>query len=333
MERRTLGRDGVTVSAEGLGCMGMTFGYGDTDETEAIATVHRALELGVTLLDTADMYGPFTNETLVGKAIRGRRDQVVLASKAGNEIGADGRLTGALNGRPEYIRQAVEGSLGRLGTDHLDLYYLHRIDPDVPVEESIGAMAELVAAGKVRHLGVSEASARTVRQAHAVHPLAAVQTEYSLFTRDVEVNGVLDTTRELGIGFVAYSPLGRGFLTGGIRSTEDIPQGLDFRRFAPRFAEDNLRRNLPVVDALTALAERLETSAAQLALAWVLSRGDDVVAIPGTKRRKYLGENIGAVALARSLSADTLAEIERIAPHGITAGDRYPAEAMAQLNG
>lgn len=225
MERRTLGRDGVTVSAEGLGCMGMTFGYGDTDETEAIATVHRALELGVTLLDTADMYGPFTNETLVGKAIRGRRDQVVLASKVGNEIGADGRLTGALNGRPEYIRQAVEGSLGRLGTDHLDLYYLHRIDPDVPVEESIGAMAELVAAGKVRHLGVSEASARTVRQAHAVHPLAAVQTEYSLFTRDVEVNGVLDTTRELGIGFVAYSPLGAGSSPAASAAPRTSPRG------------------------------------------------------------------------------------------------------------
>ncbi|TLS47348.1 aldo/keto reductase [Streptomyces montanus] len=331
MEQRTLGRDGVTVSAEGLGCMGMTFGYGDSDEAEAIATVHRALEAGVTLLDTADMYGPFTNEALVGRAVRGRRDQVVLASKVGNEIGADGKLTGSLNGRPEYIKQAVEGSLGRLGTDHLDLYYLHRIDPAVPVEESVGAMAELVAAGKVRHIGVSEASAGTIRRAHATHPLAAVQTEYSLFTRDVETNGVLDTVRELGIGFVAYSPLGRGFLTGGIRSQQDIPQGLDFRRFSPRFAEDNLRRNLPVVDALTTLAQLLGISATQLALAWVLSRGQDVVAIPGTKRRKYLEENLGAVDV--SLSADALAEIERIAPPGVTAGDRYPADAMAHLDG
>ncbi|MEU5083602.1 MULTISPECIES: aldo/keto reductase [Streptomyces] len=331
MEQRTLGKDGLTVSAEGLGCMGMTFGYGDADEAEAVATIHRALELGVTLLDSADMYGPFTNEALVGRAVRGRRDQVVLATKVGNEIDADGRLTGSLNNRPDYIKRAVEGSLARLGTDHLDLYYLHRIDPEVPVEESIGAMAELVAEGKVRHLGVSEASAATIRRAHAVHPLAAVQTEYSLFTRDVEINGVLDTVRELGIGFVAYSPLGRGFLTGGIRSTRDIPEGLDFRRISPRFTEDNLRRNLPVVDALSVLADRVGVSVTRLALAWVLSRGDDVVAIPGTKRRRYLEENVGALSVP--LTAETIAEIDRIAPHGVTAGDRYPTQDMAQLEG
>ncbi len=329
MERRTLGKNGPDVPAEGLGCMGMTFGYGTADEAEAIATVHQAIELGVNLLDTADMYGPHTNELLVGRAIAGRRDEVVLSSKVGNEIDEQGALTGRLNGRPEYIRQAIDKSLARLGTDHLDLYYLHRIDPEVPVEESVGAMAELVTAGKVRHIGLSEAAAPTIRRAHAVHPLTALQTEYSLFTRDVEVNGVLDTVRELGIGFVAYSPLGRGFLTGGIRGEQDLPAGADFRKIAPRFTPENIQANLPVVDALTELAATEGISVTRLALAWLLSRGEDVVAIPGTKRRKYLLENIAAAEVR--LSPEALAAIDTIAPYGVTVGDRYPAGAMAHL--
>jgi aryl-alcohol dehydrogenase-like predicted oxidoreductase len=260
IKHRKLGTPGLDVPAQGLGCMGMTFGYGDADATEARATLDRALELGVTLLDTADMYGPYTNEELIGRAVAGRRDEVVLASKVGNEIGSDGQLTWRINGRPEYIRRSIEGTLRRLGTDHLDLYYLHRVDPDVPVEESFGALAELVQAGLVRHLGISEAGPATIRRAHAVHPLTAVQTEYSLFTRDVEVNGVLDTVRELGIGFVAYSPLGRGFLTGTIRDTSDIPEGIDFRRIAPRFKDENIRQNLSVVDRLSDLAAAADTS-------------------------------------------------------------------------
>jgi aryl-alcohol dehydrogenase-like predicted oxidoreductase len=330
MEMRRLGSNGPLVSAEGLGCMGMTFGYGEADAGEAVATIHRALELGVNLLDTADMYGPWTNEELVGKAIAGQRDDFVLCSKVGNEIGEDGQPTGRLNGRPEYLRTAVEGSLRRLGTDRLDLYYLHRVDPEVPIEETVGGLAALVEAGKIRAIGLSEASAETIRRAHAVHPVTAVQTEYSLFTRDVEVNGVLETVRELGIGFVAYSPLGRGFLTGTIRSTEDIPAGMDFRRIAPRFEEQNLRANLPVVDALSELAGRIGTSVTKLALAWVLAQGQDVIAIPGTKRRTYLEENIAAAALA--LSPDDLAQVDSIAPPGITAGERYPAAFMAHIN-
>jgi aryl-alcohol dehydrogenase-like predicted oxidoreductase len=330
MKQRTLGKPGLDVPAQGLGCMGMTFGYGDADATEAVATLHRALELGVTLLDTADMYGPHTNEELIGRAVAGRRDEVVLASKVGNEIGPDGQLTWRVNGRPDYIRRSIEGTLRRLGTDHLDLYYLHRVDPDVPVEESFGALAELVEAGLVRHLGISEAGPATIRRAHAVHPLTAVQTEYSLFTRDVEVNGVLETVRELGIGFVAYSPLGRGFLTGTIRGTSDIPEGLDFRRIAPRFKDENIRRNLPVVDQLSDLAAAAGTTVGRLALAWVLSRGEDVVAIPGTKRRTYLEENVSATDV--QLSGDVLAAIDSIAPYGITAGNRYPDGEMAQLS-
>ncbi|MFE5026315.1 aldo/keto reductase [Streptomyces sp. NPDC056656] len=330
MKHRKLGTPGLDVPAQGLGCMGMTFGYGEADETEARATIDRALELGVTLLDTADMYGPHTNEELIGRAVAGRRDEVVLASKVGNEIGPDGQLTWRINGRPEYIRRSIEGTLRRLGTDHLDLYYLHRVDPDVPVEESFGALAELVEAGLVRHLGISEAGPATIRRAHAVHPLTAVQTEYSLFTRDVEVNGVLDTVRELGIGFVAYSPLGRGFLTGTIRDTSDIPEGLDFRRIAPRFKDENIRRNLPVVDQLSDLAAAVDTTVVRLALAWVLSRGEDVVAIPGTKRRTYLEENVSATGL--ELSADVLAAIDAIAPYGVTAGNRYPDAEMPSLS-
>ncbi|MGW2476172.1 aldo/keto reductase [Streptomyces sp. NPDC001665] len=330
METRSLGKSGLDVSAQGLGCMGMTIGYGEADATEAAATLDRALELGITLLDTADMYGPFANEELIGRAVAGRRDEVVLSSKVGSEISPEGELTWRVNGRPDYIRQAIKGTLRRLGTDHLDLYYLHRVDPDVPVEESFGALAELVEAGLVRHLGISEASAETIRRAHAVHPLTAVQTEYSLFTRDVEVNGVLDTVRELGIGFVAYSPLGRGFLTGTIRSTSDIPEGLDFRHIAPRFEGENIRRNLPVVDQLSDLAAAADTTVGRLALAWVLSRGEDVVPIPGTKRRTYLEENVAASDLR--LSADVLAAIDSIAPYGVTAGERYPANEMPQLN-
>ncbi|MFD5080836.1 aldo/keto reductase [Streptomyces sp. NPDC058371] len=330
MKHRKLGTPGLDVPAQGLGCMGMTFGYGDADATEARATLDRALELGVTLLDTADMYGPYTNEELIGRAVAGRRDEVVLASKVGNEIGSDGQLTWRINGRPEYIRRSIEGTLRRLGTDHLDLYYLHRVDPDVPVEESFGALAELVQAGLVRHLGISEAGPATIRRAHAVHPLTAVQTEYSLFTRDVEVNGVLDTVRELGIGFVAYSPLGRGFLTGTIRDTSDIPEGIDFRRIAPRFKDENIRQNLSVVDRLSDLAAAADTSVTRLALAWVLSRGEDVVAIPGTKRRAYLEENVSAAGL--ELSADVLAAIDAIAPYGVTAGNRYPDAEMASLS-
>ncbi|MEU5217471.1 aldo/keto reductase [Streptomyces sp. NPDC020807] len=327
--RRKLGSQGLQVPEQGLGCMGMTFGYGTADAAEARATIDRALELGVNLLDTADMYGPYTNEELIGRAVAGRRDKVVLASKVGNEV-ADGKLTWRLNGRPDYIRRSVEGTLRRLGTDHLDLYYLHRVDPDVPVEESFGALAGLVEAGLVKHLGISEAGPATIRRAHAVHPLTAVQTEYSLFTRDVEVNGVLDTVRELGIGFVAYSPLGRGFLTGTIRGTSDIPEGLDFRHIAPRFKEENIQQNLPVVDRLSDLAAAADTTVTRLALAWVLSRGEDVVAIPGTKRRAYLEENVSASDL--TLSADVLAAIDAIAPYGITAGNRYPDAEMDALS-
>ena len=329
IKHRTLGTPGLIVPAQGLGCMGMTFGYGAADEKEALATIDRALELGVTLLDTADMYGPYTNEELIGRADAGRRDKVVIASKVGNEV-VDGQLTWKLNGRPDYIRRSIEGTLRRLGTDHLDLYYLHRVDPDVPVEESFGALAELVQAGLVRHLGISEAGPATIRRAHAVHPLTAVQTEYSLFTRDVEVNGVLDTVRELGIGFVAYSPLGRGFLTGTIRGTSDIPEGMDFRRIAPRFKDENIQANLPVVDRLSELASAADTTVTRLALAWVLSRGDDVVAIPGTKRRAYLEENVSAAGV--ELSAEILEAIDTIAPYGITAGNRYPDAEMPALS-
>jgi aryl-alcohol dehydrogenase-like predicted oxidoreductase len=334
MKSRTLGGQGLTVSEQGLGCMGMTFAYGPVDDEESVKTVHRALELGVTLLDTADMYGPHHNERLVARAIAGRRDMVSLASKVGSEIVHDDKgvpaMTGGVNGRPEYIRAAIDGTLQRLGTDHLDLYYLHRVDPDVPVEESWGAMSGLVDEGKVRFLGISEASAATVRRAHAVHPVTAVQTEYSLFTRDVEVNGVLDTVRELGIGFVAYSPLGRGVLSGRIRSLDDIPE-IDFRRIAPRFQGSNLDANLLVVEELRALAEVRGITPAQLALGWVLAQGPEIVAIPGTKRRGYLEENIAASDAA--LTEEDAAAVSRLVPVGIAVGDRYPAAAMAYLDG
>lgn len=328
MRQRKLGSQGLVVSEQGLGCMGMTFAYGPVDGQEALRTADRALELGVTLLDTADFYGPHSNEEFVGRVIAGRRDDIVVSSKVGNEVAPDGSITGKLNGSPEYIRTAVEGTLRRLGTDRLDLYYLHRVDPNVPVEESFGALADLVAEGKVRYLGISEASAATIRRAHAVHPLSAVQTEYSLSTRDVENNGVLAAVRELGIGFVGYSPLGRGLLTGAIRSLDNLAEQ-DFRRVVPRFQEENLAANLTIVERLEALAAAKGITTGQLALAWVLSQ--DVVAIPGTKRVSYLQENIAASDVR--LSAGDLAALDEIAPHGSTVGDRYPAGAMATLDG
>ena len=318
MRTRTLGQD-LTVSAQGLGCMGMSEFYGDGDEQESIATIHRALELGVTLLDTADMYGPFTNEELVGRAIADRRDQVVLATKFGNERAPDGTRI-RINGRPEYVHSACEASLRRLGVDHIDLYYQHRVDPDTPIEDTVGAMAELVTAGKVRHLGLSEAAPATIRRAHAVHPITALQTEWSLWTRDPETNGVRDTIRQLGIGFVAYSPLGRGFLSGAISTVEDLAAD-DFRRHNPRFQGENLARNLALVARIKEMAEAKGVSASQLALAWVLAQGDDVVPIPGTKRRSYLEENVGADEIR--ISDEELRRIDEAVPVGAATGDRY----------
>jgi aryl-alcohol dehydrogenase-like predicted oxidoreductase len=319
MRTRTLGQD-LVVSAQGLGCMGMSEFYGPGDEAESIATIELALDLGVTLLDTADMYGPFTNEQLVGRAIAGRRDEVVLATKFGNQRATDGTRLG-VNGRPEYVRSACDASLQRLGVDHIDLYYQHRVDPDTPIEETVGAMAELVAAGKVRHLGLSEAAPDTIRRAHAVHPITAVQTEWSLWTRDPETNGVLATVRELGIGFVAYSPLGRGFLSGAITSPADLPDD-DFRRHNPRFQGANFTRNLRLVDQVREIAADKGVEPSQLALAWVLAQGDDVVPIPGTKRRSYLRLNVAADDIA--LSDDELRRIDQVLPPGAAAGDRYP---------
>jgi len=329
MEQRTLGSQGLRVSALGLGCMGMTFAYGGQDDTESRATLERALELGVTFFDTADMYGPHTNEELLGSVLSRRRDEVTLATKFGNEIGPDGTGTGRVNGRPDYLRGQIDGSLQRLGTDHVDLYYQHRVDPEVPIEETWGALGELVEAGKVRFLGISEAAPETIRRAHATAPVSAVQTEYSLFTRDVEDNGVLATCRELGIGFVPYSPIGRGFLAGTIRSTDDLPEG-DWRRNSPRFQGEALQANLRVLDEVNALAERKGVTPTQLALAWVLAQGSDIVPIPGTKRRRYLEENVGAVDV--TLSAEELEAIEQVAPAGVATGERYPAAAMKTLN-
>jgi aryl-alcohol dehydrogenase-like predicted oxidoreductase len=326
VRQRKLGKQGLTVSAVGLGCMGMSEFYGPGDEAESIATLHRALELGVTLLDTADMYGPFKNEELVGRAIRGRRERVVLATKFGNERRPDGSWVG-INGRPEYVRAACDASLRRLGVDHIDLYYQHRVDPTVAIEDTVGAMAGLVKAGKVRFLGLSEAGPATIRRAHAVHPISALQTEYSLWSRDVE-DEILPAVRQLGIGFVAYSPLGRGFLSGQIRRPEDLPEG-DFRRANPRFQGENFQKNLALVDRVRQLAAEKKVTPSQLALAWVLSRGDDVVPIPGTKRRKYLEENVAAGDVA--LSADDLRRIEEAAPRGAFSGTRYPEEAMKRL--
>jgi aryl-alcohol dehydrogenase-like predicted oxidoreductase len=319
MQQRTLGQ-GLVVSAEGLGCMGMSAFYGDRDDAESTATIHRALDLGVTLLDTADVYGPFTNEELVGRAIAGRRDEVVLATKFANSRGADG-TPNPPNGRPEYVRAACDVSLQRLGVDHIDLYYQHRVDTTVPVEETWGAMSELVAAGKVRHLGISEAAPTTIRRAHATHPVTAVQTEWSLWTRDPETDGVLATVRELGIGFVPYSPLGRGMLTGAFRSLDDLAPD-DWRRVNPRFQGENFDRNLALVDSVREIAAEKGVSPAQLALAWVLAQGDDVVPIPGTKKIERLEENVGALEIG--ITADDLARIDAALPPGSASGDRYP---------
>ncbi|MBC3839190.1 aldo/keto reductase [Streptacidiphilus sp. 4-A2] len=327
MEQHALGNQGLTVGAQGLGCMGMSAFYGATDETESLATIDRALELGVTLLDTAESYGPFVNEQLVGKALAGRRGAAVLATKTGVEIADDGQVLG-LNGRPQYVRRALERSLRHLGTDHVDLFYLHRIDPSVPIEETVGALAELVAEGKARHIGVCEASAQTIRRAHAVHPLAAVQTEYSLFERGIEHNGVLDALRELGIGLVAYSPLGRGFLSGAITSPDDFAPD-DWRRTDPRFQGENFDRNLDVVKEVHRLAQPKGVTPSQLALAWVQHQG--AVAIPGTKRRRYLEENIAATEIV--LTDEDITAIEAVAPPGVVTGDRYAPEYMGTLDG
>ena len=329
VRKRLLGNVGLEVSALGLGCMGMSFAYGPGDDQESIATLRRAIDMGVTLLDTADMYGPFENEELVGRAIAGRRDQVVVATKFGNEVTENGELTGRVNGRPDYVRRAVDGSLRRLGVDHIDLYYQHRVDPEVPVAETFGALSELVERGKVRYLGISEAAPATIRKAHAVHPLSALQTEYSLFSREPEDNDVLATVRELGIGFVAYSPLGRGFLSGAIRRRDDLAED-DFRRIAPRFQGDNFTKNLEVVDKVREIAKRKGVTPSQLALAWVLAQGEDIVPIPGTKRRPYLEENIKALEV--ELSADDLAAIEAVAPLGVASGDRYPERAQRHVH-
>ena len=327
MEKRRLGRDGLEVSAIGLGCMGMSEFYGPADQQEAIATIHRAIDLGVTFIDTADMYGPFKNEELVGRAIRDRRDRVVLATKFGNVRNPDGSWVG-ISGRPEYVREACDASLRRLGADHIDLYYQHRVDRNVPIEDTVGAMAELVRAGKVRHLGLSEASAATVRRAHATHPITALQTEYSLWSRDPE-DEILPTVRELGIGYVAYSPLGRGFLTGRFQRFEDIPEG-DYRRSSPRFQGDNFARNLELVERVRAIAADRKVTAGQLALAWVLARGRDIVPIPGTTRVGHLEENVAATSIR--LSAQELARIDEVAPKGAAAGGRYHEAGMRNVN-
>jgi aryl-alcohol dehydrogenase-like predicted oxidoreductase len=326
MQTRALGSQGLRVSAIGLGCMGMSEFYGESDEAESVATIHRALELGCTFLDTADMYGPFKNEELVGRAIRGRRDEVTIATKFGIVRGDDPGSR-SINGRPEYVRKAAEASLRRLDVDVIDLYYQHRVDPDVPIEETVGAMARLVEEGKVRYIGLSEAGAETIHRAHREHPVSALQSEYSLWSRDIE-DQVIPVIRKLGIGLVAYSPLGRGFLTGRFTSPDDF-EADDFRRHSPRFQGENFAKNLELVRHVEELARRKGCTASQLALAWTLARGEDIVPIPGTKRRKYLEENLAALEV--ELTADDLERIEEIAPVGAAAGTRYPEAAMKMI--
>jgi aryl-alcohol dehydrogenase-like predicted oxidoreductase len=324
VDQRNLGNEGLVVSELGLGCMGMSEFYGSADEDESIGTIHRAIELGITFIDTADMYGPFTNEKLVGKAISDRRDQVVLATKFGNMRGEDGSFLG-VSGKPDYVREACDASLRRLGVDHIDLYYQHRVDPETPIEETVGAMKELVEAGKVRYLGLSEAGPRTIRTAHAVHPISALQSEYSLFTRDVE-DEILPTIRELGVGLVPFSPLGRGFLTGRWKSIEDMPENDTRSARFPRFAEENFKKNLELADRVRGVADEKGATPGQLALAWLLAQGGDVVPIPGTKRREFLEENAGAADV--TLTQEDLRRIEEVMPRGSAAGERYSEEQM-----
>jgi aryl-alcohol dehydrogenase-like predicted oxidoreductase len=327
LAKRKLGTQGLTVSGLGLGCMGMSEFYGASDEQESIATIHRAIELGCNFLDTADMYGSGKNEELVGRAIKGRREQVVLATKFGNVRGPKGEFLG-VKGTPEHVKQACDASLKRLGTDVIDLYYQHRVDKTVPIEDTVGAMAELVKAGKVRYLGLSEASPKTIRRAHKAHPISALQTEYSLWEREPE-DEILPTVRELGIGFVPYSPLGRGFLTGQLKRFEDLAPN-DFRRMSPRFQGENFQKNLDLVAKIEEIAREKKATAAQLALAWVLAQGDDIAPIPGTRRRKYLEQNLEAANI--KLTPDDVKRINQVAPKGVAAGLRYPEMAMATVD-
>jgi len=328
MQSRALGRNRLVVSALGLGCMGMSEFYGALDDQESLATIDRALELGINFLDTADVYGPYTNEELVGKAIRGRRDRVILATKFGIVRDPNNPHARGVNGKPEYVRQSCEASLKRLRVDYIDLYYQHRVDPETPIEETVSAMAKLVEQGKIRHIGLSEASVRTLRRANQVHPITALQTEYSLWTRDPE-DEILPTCRQLGIGFVAYSPLGRGFLTGRFQRFEDLPED-DYRRFSPRFQGENFQKNLDLVRRVKEIAQEKGCTPSQLALAWVLAQGDDIVPIPGTKHRKYLEENVGSMNV--KLTPEDLKRIDAVLPHGAASGMRYPEQMMEKVN-